>query len=496
MFWQKYQLEVAVFVCGAVVMIFELAGSRVLGPFFGTSIFVWTSLIGIILGSLSYGYHIGGKLADKKPGMFELSIVIFASAASVALMIVIKDPLLILLQANIKGYRLGPVLASVILFAPGSILLGMISPYAARLKIKDLAATGRAIGNLYALSTAGSIFGTFIAGFYLIPTFGTNRILQGLALTLLLLSLVLNVNGWFRTKIGLLLFIIVVLPWLGNVNVYLHKSNFIDLDTAYNRIWVYNQLDKKTNRPTKVLGINNENHSSMYLDGTDLVNTYTKYYHLIAHFNPEFSNSLMIGGAGYSFSKDYLLQYPKATMDVVEIDPMMTTIAKQYFQLKDDARLNSYHQDGRIFLNQNNKKYDAIFGDAFGSRYSIPFQLTTREAVQKMYNGLTDNGVAIVNIISAIEGKNGKFLRAEYRTYAEIFPHVLVLPVKNWQDGYAVQNLILIALKSPNEPLLSSANQELNEFISHRWQKPISSDMPILTDDYAPVDDYISEFIS
>src|SRR3990172_5761506 len=124
----KYNLEIAVFVCGAVVMVFELVGSRVLGPYFGTSIFVWTSLIGIILGSLSLGYTIGGKVADRKPSLGQLSMIAFLAAVSIGLTILIKAPLLEALYQGISTIKIGSVAASLILFLPTSVLLGMVSP--------------------------------------------------------------------------------------------------------------------------------------------------------------------------------------------------------------------------------------------------------------------------------------------------------------------------------------------------------------------------------
>jgi predicted membrane-bound spermidine synthase len=134
----KYTLEIAVFICGAVVMIFELVGSRVLGPYFGTSIFVWTSLIGIILGSLSLGYYLGGKLSDKKPSFEILSLIIFLSAVFILVTIFSKKFLLNFLQISIPNIKISSVIASVLLFAPTSILLGMISPYVAKLKLENL----------------------------------------------------------------------------------------------------------------------------------------------------------------------------------------------------------------------------------------------------------------------------------------------------------------------------------------------------------------------
>lgn len=491
----KYILEAAVFVCGAVVMIFELVGSRVLGPYFGTSIFVWTGLIGIILGSLSLGYYLGGKIADKNPSFNNLSLIIFLSSIFIGLAIIIKDPLLLILQNNFTGINIGSILASLILFLPTSVLLGMVSPYAAKLKIDNLSTSGSTVGNLYAISTAGSIAGTFLSGFYLIPRFGTNKLLIMIAITLIIVSTLLSAKQFIKIKLSALIIALFGLLIINRLNFMSEKNGFADIDTAYNRIWIYNHNDAKTNKPVKIMGINNENQSSMFLDNDELVNEYTKYYHLAKHFNPNFKKALMFGGAGYSYPKDYLNKYPQNTIDVIEIDPMVTELAKKYFNLKKNSRLNIYHEDGRVYLNKTRKKYDAIFGDAFGSHYSVPYQLTTKEAAQKKYDILNNGGVVILNIISSIEGKRGKFLRAEYITYKSIFPQVYLFPVRQPADGKEVQNIILVALKSKNGQTFNDSNPKLNEYLQHLWKKEIDADMPILTDDYAPVDYYISKAI-
>ncbi len=491
----KYILEIAIFICGAIVMVFELVGSRILGPHLGTSIFVWTSLIGVILGSLSLGYYLGGKIADKKADTNHLSFIIFLSAIFIALTMVGKNYLLIFLQAFFSNIKITSIVASLILFSPASLLLGMVSPYAVKLKLANFDTSGSTIGNLYAISTAGSIFGTFLSGFYLIPNFGTDKMLIILSLTLILVSILLSVSKFARLKISVLFILIVGWFAIDKLNNQMQKNGFVDVDTAYNRIWIFDLVDEKTQEKIRTFSINNENSSAMFLNKDDLAYEYTKYYHLGSHFNPDFKTTLMLGGAGYSFPKDFLLHYPKATIDVVEIDPKITQLAQKYFKLKENPRLTIFHEDGRVYLNRTNKKYDIIFGDAFSSHYSLPYQLTTREAIQKNYDILNENGVVILNIISAINGDKGQFLRAEYLTYKNIFPQVYLFPVKEPTNGEKVQNIILIALKSENKPNFFSSNSELDQLLKHLYQDPIASDMSILTDDYAPVDYYISKTI-
>ncbi|GAI26472.1 unnamed protein product, partial [marine sediment metagenome] len=212
-----------------------------------------------------------------------------------------------------------------------------------------------------------------MAGFYLIPHFGTNKLLIILSITLITISLALSAKK--DTRIKLSVFAIVVIGWfvISGLNYMLPKSGFIDVDTAYNRIWIYDRIDFRTNKIVKMMGINNENHSSMFLDSDELVSEYTKYYHLAKHFNPNFKKTMMLGGAGYSYPKDFLYRYPEATIDVVEIDPKVTELAKKYFRLEENPRLTIYHEDGRVFLNKTQEKYDVIFGDAFSSHYSLPY---------------------------------------------------------------------------------------------------------------------------
>ena len=492
---KKYVLELAVFICGAVVMIFELVGSRVLSPYFGTSIFIWTSLIGIILGSLSLGYYLGGKIADKKPNFSSLSLIIFLSSVFIGLTILIKDSLLVFLQINFSDIRISSIIASLILFLPASVLLGMVSPYAVKLKLNSLNTSGSTVGNLYAISTAGSIIGTFLSGFYLIPHFGTNKLLIILSMTLIIVSLSLSIKKFIKIKIFVFTIMIISWPVLNGLNHLLEEKGFIDIDTAYNRIWIYNYKNQDANKSEKRMEIGGARNSSMFLSNDELANEYNKYYHLVKNFNPDFKTTLMIGGAGYSYPKDFLLKYPEATIDVVEIDPKVTELAKKYFRLKENSRLTIYHEDGRIYLNKTQKKYDIIFGDAFSSYYSLPYQLTTKETIQKKFDILNDNGVVIVNIISSIKGEKGQFLRAEYATYKNIFPQVYLFPVQEPNDDNEIQNIMLVALKSKKDPIFNNTDPKLKEYLQHLWKGEVDMDMPILTDDYAPVDYYISKII-
>jgi len=242
-----------------------------------------------------------------------------------------------------------------------------------------------------------------------------------------------------------------------------------------------------------MLKVNDEKSSAMFTDNDDgLAFEVLKYYKLIEHFNPGFKNSLMIGGSGYAFPKYYLRNYPDAKIDVVEIDPGLTELAKLHFNLTDDPRLSVFHEDGRTFLNRCDKKYDAVLMDAYKSMITIPYQLTTKEAVQKIYDVLTENGAVYANIISSLNPDNNFFLRSELATYKSIFPQVYLFavqypnPTEEEKDYF--QNFMLVGLKSTVTPEFNSNNEELNKYLNHLFKDNLPSDCEVLTDEYAPVE--------
>jgi len=483
--------ELAVFVCGAAVMVFELTGSRVLAPYAGTSLYVWTNLIGVILASLSLGYWWGGRIADRRPDTRLLSLLVFMAAVCVGLTALLKDRLLSSLNILVSGYGTLSLCASILLFAPANLFLGMVSPYAARLKIRDVGSSGAAVGRLYALSAVGSITGTFLAGFVLIPLLGNVRLLLLTSAALGLLSLTLFGGRLPKARAGILFLLLAVggsMPGGGLKDVVL------DIDTPYNRVWVSRDTDEETGRPILVLSTDPYGQeSAMYMDGEDLVLDYMKYFRLAEHFAPGFRRALMIGGAAYAYPKYFLRRYPGARIDVVEIDPVLTAISRKYFNLRDNPRLAIHHEDGRTFINRSADRYDVIIIDAFRDANCLPYQLTTLEAVRRMSSMLTEGGVVLVNMIGAVGGANGRFTRAEYATYAEVFPRVMLFPVDDPQNAREVQNIILAALKSNREPRPESADPEIGRHLTHLWRNAVAADMPVLTDDHAPVEYYLGQ---
>ncbi|MEI8344537.1 MAG: fused MFS/spermidine synthase [Candidatus Omnitrophota bacterium] len=489
-------LEAVVFTAGICTMTLELVGSRILAPYLGTSITVWTSLIGVILACLSAGYWLGGRLADRSPKRRTLSLVLFWAGLATGITAVLADTFAAASMAAVRDIRWSSALATLILFGPASVFLGTVLPLAVRLRLERLDQSGRTVGTLYALSTLGSILGTFLTGFFLVAYLPCDKVILLVATVLMLLALMVHLDSWKGRKVLIPVVILVGLVQSAAFAGQLLKGpSLLDFNTRYNRIWIYDAHQAATGAPIRIMRVNNEHDSAMLLGSDELAFEYTNYFRLAGHFFPDFKKTLMIGGAAYSVPKDFLARYPGSRMDVAEIDPGVTALARKYFALKDDPLLKIFHEDARVFLNRNRTAYDTILVDAFKS-YSVPYQLTTLEAVRRMHESLSPQGIVIMNIISSVEGPSGQFLRAEVATFKSCFPQVYLFGVRDPENGSMVQNLILVALRSPTVPRFYSRDPQLHAMLQHLWIKPIAEDLPPLTDSLAPTDRYMQQAAS
>ena len=493
----SFVLELTVFCGGALIMVYEIIGSRILAPYVGTSTYTWTSLIGVILGALSLGYWLGGSWADRNPSKAVLSGAVFLAGGLVAATVLLKEAFLPLLTDNSLPLELKTVLASLVLFAPPSVLLGFVPPYAVKLKTRSLETTGRTVGRLYALSTVGSILGTFAAGFLLLPFVGSTRTLYLIAVILFILAALIAPFPASRPRIAALAILFLGIAASETGSYFLRSvMNFHDLDTEYSRVQILDTTQIKTGRAIRAMRIDPfVFQSSIYLDTHEPASEYHRFYHLLRHFDPDFENTLMIGGAGYSFPKEYLKSYPGRRIDVVEIDPMMTQLAREHFDLKDDPRLKIIHADGRIFLNgAKSAAYDVVLIDAFSTLFSVPFHMITIEAVSEIERVLDDDGVVILNLGTAIKGDAGRFLGAVLSTYRKVFQIVLVFKVNAEKSDTSVQNVILVAVKNSDRKISRSVDEEIEILLANEYKGEFEQGEAVLTDDLAPVE-YLSSFV-
>lgn len=489
------KLEITAGISGAVVMILELTASRVLAPAIGTSLVAWTGIIGCIMAMLSLGYIIGGRLADGVKANV-LGWLLLTAGLFLGLTVAITHPVLAALF-SVPDLRLRSILATLILFGPATVALGTILPYCTGRAIQTLTHAGRTVARIYAISTIGSIVGTFLSGFYLISAFGNAK-------TLLLLSGTLSVLAafWIPWKksnffqmFALLLTAAFALTLTQGTSILSWPGSVGDWDTVYGRYWIVDSTDRLSGRPTRYLRSSPYgSQSSMFLDrDDDLVATYLKFFRLALYFTPAANRTLMIGGGGYSFPKDFVRRNPDKQIDVVEIDSELTDIANTYFRLNDYPTLRIIDEDARLFLTSNTSRYDVIFIDAFDPQYTIPFHLTTIEMARAAYDRLNYDGSVLINIISSVTGPHSRFLAAEAETLARVFPQVYVFPVSFPDQPEKIQNVILVALKSTVRPDWSTDDRELGAYLSNRYTEPLER-ASILTDDHAPVEQLTSNF--
>jgi spermidine synthase len=349
------------------------------------------------------------------------------------------------------------------------------------------------VGRLYAISSFGSILGTFLAGFLLIALIGSTNILLFLALILAVTSLLVSLDRW-RAKAAAILALLLTLPAVAAYDHSMSEIGFYDLDTPYSRVFVYPSVNAADGTPTRVLTTHPKAiQSAMAVaDPIELVVDYTRFYSLAWHFKPELQHLLMLGGGGYSFPKYVGANHPQVALEVVELDPGITALARRFFALSDHPRLTIHHEDGRMFLARNNKQYDAMLVDTFSSHYAMPFHLSTLESVSKIYHSLVEDGVVLVNVLATLKGPQSRFLRAETATYRKIFPQVLLFPVADPGNADRWQNVLLVGLKSSRPASLASRDPRLADLLTHFLNSPIDEDLPVLTDDFAPVDYYLS----
>lgn len=480
-FWQ---LAVLVFVCGASVMALELVSSRILTPVFGSTTYMWGSLIGVVLTGLSLGYFYGGRVADKNPTLFKFSAIIF-SAGLYVIFIPYIAPLVISLYNPIPLNSLTVLLSTFTLLTIPSFLLGIVSPYSVKLGTTALSKVGSVTGNLYFLSTAGSIVGTFLAVFGLIPFFEVNTIIFSLGVSLLLVSLI----GLSKFPMLLIVFvgILVFLPTSVVAGTISHSGILV-----YEKETPYSHLDVVDSKQMRSMYLNGMLHSRMNLDRPEeLVVEYTKYFHAGKVFNPDFQKVLFIGGGGFSGPKNFLATYPNTQIDVVEIDPDIISAAKNYFKVSENPRLRIFNEDARSFLANTDEKYDLIILDAF-SKYYVPFHLMTLEYFETLEDRLESDGVIVSNLIGTTKGDTSNLVRSVYKTMDQVFPTVYAFKTRGY-DSISVQNIMFVTSKSNlNFNDAFEKNQDVpyrNKFLDNYLGSQMeTNDVFVLTDQFAPVE--------
>ncbi len=501
----QFLLNVVVFVSGAVLMGLEIVGSRVLAPYFGSSIFVWGSLISVVMTALSVGYYWGGWLSAREPSYARLLILLCIPGILIFFLPFIYPTVNEWVASVDFGIRLNPLIASSITFLLPGIFLGTISPYVIRLAATQLSTVGSTAGTLYAVSTCGSIFGTLLTAFYLIPLMGVSNIIHFLGVILVCLSLVLvpliKVKKVSMARAVTTLSVImgcITMPW--TPVIWARMKTLLEKDTFYHRIRIEEDDEARYMYFDRTL------QSAMNLkDPTALRLIYSRYTSIGLAFRPDAKKILIIGLGGGSIPKKLQKEFPSLEVDVVEIDPEVIQMAKNQFNVRDGKNLRLYAQDGRLFLTRTTSLYDIILIDAYYAD-AMPFHLATREFFELAQRKLTSNGIIVANLISAVTGPSGKIARAFVKTQRQIFPQTYVFAARRADNVSidTIQNVIVIATKDKQRLDIKEIVKRATALDRGLFPDPISDigvayydgalpdqDVPVLTDDYAPTDNLL-----
>ena len=483
-----------VFMASCCGLIIEIIAGRILAPSIGVSLYTWTSIIGIVLAGISLGNFLGGLVADRWGSQTLLGLILLAGGLSSLSVL----PLVSLVDGAFEAL---PIISRIVLltgtlfFLP-SCILGMVTPLVIKLRLRHLSQAGNVVGKVYAVSTAGSILGTFITGFVLIQLIGTRPILLLVSLVLVFMALAfgrlwkakaLGV-GMLAGFVGLFIF---VLTGHGIDSPCLKESNYFCIRVREETI--------NGDTVVKVLTLDKLVHSHVSLtDPKVLVYRYEQILSEVAatvgQREPKF-RALFIGGGGYTLPRYLEVTYPKSTLEVIEIDPEVTKVAYEHLGLWPDSRIVHYNRDARIVIpDLELGKYDMVFGDAFND-LSVPYHLTTREFDGQVKGLLKDGGIYAVNVLDRMH--SGKFLRAFVHTMRQEFPYVyLVSNDGAWDNDLRDAYIVVGALTPLGSEELTQAGQAAgrNPAVSHIMPAHLleawlaSRRSVLLTDDYAPVE--------
>lgn len=491
---KKYRYELIVFICGAMSMALELVAARIFSPYVGSSNLVWTTIIGMILIFMSLGYYIGGKVADKKQDINILKNLIRFSTIYIAAIPIFEVSLLKPFAGIGFPLVVTAVIMSVALFGIPSFTFALVSPFSVKLKqieAENKDKIGEISGKMSSLSTIGSILGTFITGFLLIPLIGSKGLILLITILLEILLFTLEDKINLRVIIKHILFIclFVALFFFGMFYYKIDNSDVVkDVDSEYSRIQV-KEFENIYGDTVKYMAVGNQGAQSIQTEKSGEIGQYLYYYDLSEYFIKDSDSILMIGGAAYTYPTYFYKSEgnKERKIDVVEIDETMTKLAVSDFGLDlNNPSLGVIHQDGRSYINYTDKKYDTILVDAFKGE-SVPFELTTYEAAKNMYNILEENGLVITNVISSLEGKDAKFLEYEYSTYKAVFDDVKVYKVIDEIEKNREQNIILVGFKGNGN--INESKYETYKDLLDSEVIGYTSNRNIVTDNLAQIGD-------
>jgi spermidine synthase len=507
-----------IFLASVCVMMVEMVAGRLAARHIGSSLYTWTAVIGVILGGITLGYYLGGRLADWFPARKTIGWLLAASSGACVAAIILNNLVgewTFLWRMEMAQRVLCHI--AIVFFIP-STFMGAISPVAVKMALESRQDSGRTVGRMYALGAAGSIVGTFLAGFWLIGTIGTVNTLWLTAGILLVIALIYKPKTAVMYVYAVIVIFLAVAgtthsKWPHTIGsaIALRQADEPDMlyetESQYGYVAVH-QLTKQPDERQFVQD-NLKSHSQIIMGKIrDLRFFYVRVYGAVtrrAAVGKEMLRTLSIGGGGYVFPRYILDMWPGSSVDVVEIDPAVTEAAMQAFGLPRDTPIRTINLDGRNYVDELLEKkrlgeqipqYDFIYMDAFND-LSVPFQLVTRQFNEKIFAITAADGVYLTNIIDMYNG--GKVVASFVKTIKNIFPYIYV--VTRHSDYNLPVNFIVIVAKRPVN--LETINTEENLadaelVISDGNDLAMLDKTPgsiTLDDDYVPVENFMTPVV-
>ncbi|MBI2976335.1 MAG: fused MFS/spermidine synthase [Chloroflexi bacterium] len=502
-------LLISVFVSGMTSLAVELAASRLLGNVFGASNLVWANIIGLILLYLAVGYYVGGRWVDRSPSERTFYQLLCWAALTVALIPAVARPILLWAARAVETFDApvagGSFLATMLLFVAPTILLGCVSPFAIRLTAHSLAGVGGSAGRIYAISTLGSLIGTFVPVLLLIPAIGTARTYLFFAALLLAVALV---GLWRADRRRAMLYLwmplaLLGLAWgLGRGPIKPAPDGFTlkyERESAYNFIQVVEGSDG-----TRYLLLNEGQGLHSVYNPKNLVTGGTWDYFVAAPFFnappflPADVKSLgLVGLAAGTIARQYTAVFGPIPIDGIEIDPDMVRAGRDYFAMN-EPNLRVIVEDGRWALAHSPNRYSVVGVDAYRLPY-IPPQLTTVEFFRQVRDHLAERGVLVINVGRTPTDR--RLIEAMAHTLLAVFPAVHVMDVP---DTF---NSIIVATVQPTRPgnllaNLATLPPDAHPFLRYALQlgaeslqPTVVSAGPVFTDDVAPVEQLTNSIV-
>jgi spermidine synthase len=502
-------LYLLVFTAGFTTLGVELSAARLLDPWFGNSLIVWAALIGLILSYLALGYWLGGRLADRSPHLLTLLRLVALGAFGVGLIPLLARPVLELASAGLGDFNTGLLAGSMagilILFSVPVTLLGCVSPFAIRLALRDVQGSGAITGRISAVSTAGSILGSFLPVLILIPNIGTRRTFAVLSLALLLVVLVGVIRLRRTAETALVLVAIVLIACIGWRPVGPLKPSaglLYEHESAHNYIQVVDAGFERQLRLNEGEGIH-----SVYRPQGGLADGIWDYFLLAPAFNAapyapdRVKRVAIVGLAAGTTVKLFSQAYGPIPIDGAELDPEIIAAGRAWFDMN-EPNLNAVAMDGRRFLAHSaaSSSYDVIVVDAYRPPY-IPFHLTTTEFFTLAHDRLAEDGVVAVNV--GRTHTDYSLVDSIAATMQQVFPSVYI--VDEPDNGSPLGNSMVVATRRPTTLADFSANlpafdHPLLVEVARRAAPQVRlaappPGTPTFTDDRAPVEQVVHKLV-